>query len=314
MRRLTIGTRGSALARWQADHVARELARVDPALALEQRILHTEGDEMQQSAAALPGPSAVGVFVKRIEQALLAREIDLAVHSLKDMPTDQPAGLSIAAVLERDDPRDALVSAAGWTLDELPAAARVGTGSARRQSQLLHRRPDLRIVPIRGNIDTRVGRVERGELDAVVLALAGLARLRLERLPIRALDTASCLPAVGQGALAVEIRAEDQALAETLAALDHGPTRARVEAERAFLRHLGGGCLAPATAHAWIERGRLWVEAVVGDAAGRALLGDREQGEPASAASIGERLARRLLVAGAGRVLAEARALGRAGA
>jgi hydroxymethylbilane synthase len=252
----------------------------------------------------------VGVFVKRIEEALLADEIDLAVHSLKDMPTEQPEGLTIAAVPERHDARDALISVEGWKLDQVPSGTRVGTGSPRRRCQLLHFRPDLKVVPIRGNVDTRLTKLEKGEVGAVVLAVAGLERLGLDRLPMQPIAIDVCLPAVGQGALAVEIRADDPRSADLVASLNHAPSMARVEAERAFLRRLGGGCLAPATAYARITNDRLHVEAIVGDPDGRALLLERESGEVSDATEIGERLAKRLLVAGASRILSEARAIG----
>jgi hydroxymethylbilane synthase len=305
--RLTIGTRGSALARWQAAHVGAALRAAHPGLEIVERILKTEGDELQQSTLPLAAAGNTGIFVKRIEQALIDREVDLAVHSLKDMPTDQPDGLAIAAVPERYDARDALISSAGWTLDELPPGTRVGTGSPRRRSQLLHRRPDIEIVPIRGNVDSRLRQVESGEVGAVVLAVAGLERLGLDRLPLRPLEMEVCLPAVGQGALALEIRRDDAGTAEIVSVLDDPHSSARVEAERAFLRRLGGGCLAPATAYATIAASRLHLEAVVGQLEGRALYSERESGDIEDGTIIGARLAERLLVAGAGRVLADAR-------
>jgi hydroxymethylbilane synthase len=289
--------------------VGDELRRHHRSLEITERILKTEGDETQQGPGAVAALGTVGVFVRRIEQALLADEVDLAVHSLKDMPTEQPDGLGVAAVLERHDPLDALISKEGWTLQEIPEGTRVGTGSPRRRCQLLHHRPDLRFVPIRGNVDTRLRKLDQGEVGALVLAVAGLERLGLDRVPMRPLDSSICVPAVGQGALAVEIRDDDRSTADLVAALNHPPTMARVEAERAFLRRLGGGCLAPATAHARITQGRLHVEAVVGDPDGRALLVERESGDLEDAGIIGGRLAERLLVAGAERILREARML-----
>jgi hydroxymethylbilane synthase len=305
--RLTIGTRGSALALWQANHVARVLCERHAGLEVEQRILETEGDAMQHGPVAAPIASAVGIFVRRIEQALLAGEVDLAVHSLKDMPTEQPDGLAVVAVPERHDPRDALISREGWELDRVPAGTRVGTGSFRRRCQLLHRRPDLDVVPIRGNVDTRLDKLARDEVGAIVLALAGLERLELDRFPMRPLDPDVCLPAVGQGALGLEIRQDDGETARFVSALNHAPSMACAEAERAFLRRLGGGCMAPASAYARITGGRVHLEAVVGSPDGRALLGERESGAIEDGAAIGARLAQRLLVAGAGRILADAR-------
>jgi hydroxymethylbilane synthase len=310
---VVIGTRGSALARCQTGQVAARLREQHPALIVDERILKTEGDELQHGPGAVAALGTVGVFVRRIEQALMAGEVDLAVHSLKDMPTEQPDGLVVAAVPERHDARDALISREGWTLDEIPPATVVGTGSVRRRFQLLHRRPDLEVVPIRGNIDTRMRKLRDGEVGALVLATAGIDRLGLDTLPMQRLDLAHCVPAVGQGALGLEIREDDGETAGLVEALNHPPSMARVAAERAFLRRLGGGCLAPATAYAQIVDNRLHVEAVVGEPGGRALLSDRESGDVDDAAIIGARLAERLLVAGAERILSDVRDGGSAG-
>lgn len=313
MSRVVIGTRGSALARCQSGQVAARLRERHPGLVVDERILKTEGDELQHGPGAVAGLGTVGVFVRRIEQALMAGEVDLAVHSLKDMPTEQPDGLVVAAVPERHDARDALISRDGWTLDEVPPATVVGTGSVRRRCQLLHRRPDLEVVPIRGNIDTRMRKLRNGEVGALVLATAGIERLGLETLPMQRLAVSLCVPAVGQGALGLEIREDDGETAGLVAVLNHPPSMARVAAERAFLRRLGGGCLAPATAYAQIADNRLHVEAVVGEPRGRVLLIDRESGDVADAAIIGARLAERLLVAGAERILSDARDVGSPG-
>ena len=304
-RRLIIGTRGSALARWQAAHVADLLRTRHAGLVLEERIVESDGDLHETSPISVFG--STGVFVRRLEEALLDEAIDLAVHSLKDMPTDQPDGLTIAALLERHDPRDALVSLQGWTLDDVPAGTVVGTGSPRRRSQLLHRRPDLDVVPLRGNLDTRIRKLQSGEVGALVLALAGLQRLALDSVPVCPLDIGTCLPAVGQGALAVEIRETDERTAGLVEPLNHKGTWICTSAERAFLRRLGGGCLAPASAFARIDGDRLEVEAAVGDPDGLSMLAERESGELECAPIIGTRLADRLLVAGARRILSEAR-------
>lgn len=304
MRTIVLGTRGSALALWQARHVAERLRERQPALRIEERVIRTEGD-IQQQAPLSAGDR--GVFVRRIEQALLAREIDLAVHSLKDLPTRQPAGLIVAAVPRRHDPRDALLSVAGLEFAELPPRSVLGTGSFRRRAQLLHARPDLRTVPVRGNVDTRVRRLREGRFEALVLALAGIERLDIRSVPARPIDPAICLPAVGQGALAVETREDDAELRERVAVLEHPDSRRAVEAERAFLSRLGGGCLAPATAHARLEQGQLRIDAVVGDPDGAELLRDSERGAPGEGPQLGERLAARMLDAGAGALLALSR-------
>lgn len=304
MKRLVLGTRGSALALWQAGHIAERLRGLHPGLEIEQRIIKTEGD-VQQTAPL--GVGDRGVFVRRIERALLDGQIDFAVHSLKDLPTEQPAGLAVTAVPERHDPRDALVTREGLSFEELPAGTVLGTGSFRRRAQLLAARGDLEIVPLRGNVDTRVRRVVEGRMDGVILALAGLQRLGLEAAPYRPIDPEICLPAVGQGALGVEARESAGEVRELLAPLDHPPTHGAVTAERAFLRRLGGGCLAPATAFARIDGSRVRLDAVVGDPDGKRLLRDREEGGLDAPAGLGERLAERLLSAGAGDLLEQAR-------
>lgn len=305
MRRVTIGTRGSALARWQSAHVATLLRSQHADLEIDERIVDSDGDLHADAPISTLG--STGVFVRRLEQALLEGSVDLAIHSLKDMPTAQPEGLTITAVLERHDPRDALVSDQGWTLDEAPLGARIGTGSPRRRSQLLHRRPDLEIVPVRGNLDTRIRKLQEGQFGALVLALAGLQRLGLDSLPVRPLDPQVCLPAVGQGTLAIEIREDDRLTDDLVQPLNHAGAWTCATAERAFLRRLGGGCLAPASAFARMEGGRLYVQALVAEPEGRGVLQESEAGEPELAPIIGSRLAGRLLSAGAGEILAGAR-------
>lgn len=303
--RLTIGTRGSALARWQASHVGEMLRSLHPGLVVEERIIDSDGDLQDSRPISLLG--STGVFVRRLETALLGRDVDLAVHSLKDMPTEQPDGLTIAAVPERADPRDALVSVAGWTLDEVPPGTVVGTGSPRRRSHLLHRRADLELRPIRGNLGTRVAKLRDGEFGALVLAMAGLQRLGTDSVAVQPLELGNCLPAPGQGALGIEIRESDTRVAELVQPLNHTGAWACTLAERAFLRRLGGGCLAPASAFARIEDGSLHLEGAVGEPDGESILLEREHGEVELAATIGARLAERLLVAGAERILSETR-------
>jgi hydroxymethylbilane synthase len=307
MKPLRIGTRGSRLARWQSAHVAEAIAGLPDAPPTVEQVIRTEGDESAIEGVPIESGGEVGVFVRRIERALLEGEIDLAVHSLKDLPTVQPDGLRIAAVTKRLDPRDALVSREGWTVDELPRGARVGTSSPRRRCQLLHRRPDIEVVPVRGNVDTRVGKVQEGGLDAVVLALAGLQRLELAELPVRPIEPQQCLPAVGQAALAIECRADDTPVVELLSQLDHPHSRACTTAERAFLRQLGAGCQAPAAAWAVSYGSDLQVTGLVGQLDGRGILCDREAGPPELSESVGMRLAERLLSAGARVILERSR-------
>ena len=236
---LRIGTRGSALARWQADHVAGLIRALGVQVTIE--IIQTSGDLDARSPFAQMADK--GVFVKELEQALLERRIDLAVHSLKDLPTTLPAGLALACVPEREDPRDALISRDHLSLEALPAGARVATGSLRRGAQILALRPDLALVPLRGNVPTRIEKIRRGEADATLLAVAGLRRLGLEREIAQILPVDWLTPPMGQGALALEAR--DGERAALWAALEHAPTRLAVEAERRFLARVGGGCRTP---------------------------------------------------------------------
>ncbi len=258
-KKMIVGTRGSGLAVAQTNLVVSALSERHDGLTIERRILKTEGDLRDGEPF---GPGDRGVFVRTIERALLACEIDFAVHSLKDLPSGETPGLVVAAVPKREDPRDALVSLSGGDLERLPDGAAVGTGSPRRRGQLLVARPDLRIEPLRGNIDTRAARVREGDLDAVVLAAAGLIRLDLGR-SWCVIDPRICLPAVGQGVLALQARADDRATIERLAVLEDASTRFQVDAERAFLAELGGGCMAPATAWAREDSAGLRIDAMV---------------------------------------------------
>ena len=304
MKKLVLGTRGSALALWQARHVAARLRNKNPGLEVEEQIIKTEGD---QNMKVLGATSARGVFVREIEEALLSGRIDLAVHSLKDLPTAQPDGLHLVAVSERHDPRDAIMSPEGYDLDALPRGTVLGTGSFRRRTQLLHYRPDLVIRPVRGNLQTRMRKLREKRYDALVLALAGVQRLAIDDIPVRPIPEARCLPAVGQGILGLETRVDDQSANRVVQVLEHAATRKVVQAERSFLHHLGGGCLAPATGFATWEGDRLLVRAVVGDPDGVTVLEDRETGASDQAEDIGRRLAERMLKAGAARMLEQAR-------
>ncbi len=300
MRKLVLGTRGSPLALRQARHVAELLRQAHGGLTVEERIVRTEGDIQQ----AIPlGPGDRGVFVRAIEEKLLAGEIDVAVHSLKDLPTRQPEGLVIAAVPEREDPRDGLLSLEGWSFEEVPQGTLVATGSFRRRAQLLHARPGLRMVPVRGNVGSRIRKLREREFGAAVLAMAGIRRLKIDQPPCLPIAVDLCLPAVGQGALAVQVRRSDHAARELAGGLDHDATRAAVEGERSFLRRLGGGCLAPATAYAVVEGGSVRMEAAVGDPDGVKLIRERGSGAVEDAAALGEELAERMLRAGAGELM-----------
>src|SRR5262245_573237 len=305
-RRLVVGTRGSALALWQSRHVRERLAGLHPGVVIEEAILKTAGDRRQAESLDVLG--GTGFFVREIEEALLAGTIELGVHSLKDLPTEQPPGLAIAAVLERHDPRDALLTIEGIPLESLPEGSAVATGSPRRRSQIRHARPGLRMVPVRGNVDTRVGKLRDGAFDALVLALAGIERLGIRSVRAPPLPPEIFLPAVGQGALAVEVRADDAVTRALVGPLAHDATLRAVLAERAFLRRLGGGCLAPATAYARTLGDRIRIDGMVGDPDGRRLLRDAIEGAAAEGARLGEDLAERLLLAGGRAILSDARA------
>lgn len=300
-RRLKIATRKSQLALWQAEHVAALMRRAHPGIAVELLPMSTKGDRiLDRSLAAIGGK---GLFIKELETALEDRRADLAVHSMKDVPGDLSDDLTIAAVLPRADPFDALITRGAARLEDLPRGARLGTSSPRRQAQLLAARPDLKIEALRGNVDTRLRRLDQGELDAIVLACAGLIRLGLEsRITVR-LDARVSLPAVGQGVIGIECRADDGGLRDLLGALEDTGTRAAIEAERAFARRLGGSCQSPIAAYAQVEQDRLTLEGLVAEPDGSRLLRDRITGTVARAKSLGEELAERLLAAGAGELL-----------
>ncbi len=300
MERARIGTRGSALARWQADHVRARLAELDPGLETEIVEIRTTGDELQDlPLAQLEG---IGFFTTAIERALRAGEVDVAVHSFKDLPVETSPDLAIAAVPVRAPVEDAVCARDGLTLDALPAGARVGTSSARRIAQLRARRGDLDIRPLRGNVPTRLERVARGDLDAVVLARAGLVRLGLAAHITHVFPLELMLPAPAQGALAIQSRRADSELARRLGALDDEATRLSVDAERKLLYALGGGCSVPVGANATVAGGVVRLRAGVFDPeTGRAIVTQAEGRDPAEA---GQRAARELLARGAGEILA----------
>ena len=244
---IRVGTRGSRLALIQTELTLAVLREAHPDVRFEVVTVTTQGDANQTAPLAGMG---LGVFVKEIERRLETGEIDMAVHSLKDMPTVLPPGMALGAVLERADPRDALVSHLGTTLDEFPAGAKIGTSSPRRQAQIAERRPDLEIVPIRGNVDTRLRKAAGDECDGTVIAVAGLDRMGMSEVITEYLSPEEFVPPPGQGAMAVEIRADDERIAEVVASADHAPTTAAVTAERSFLEALGGGCQVPVGAYA----------------------------------------------------------------
>jgi len=302
VRHLRIGSRGSVLARWQAEFVRKQLYQRTGAEA-EVVIIKTSGDKMQQ--AQLTQIGGKGMFIKELEEALLEETIDLAVHSVKDVPTDVPSRMAFPAVCRRDDVRDCLISHNGTPLAQLKQGARVGTGSLRRQAQLLHVRPDLDLRDLRGNVDTRLRKVESGEYDAIVLSKAGLDRLGWSQKITEVLSTEVSLPAVGQGAIAIESRAKDQEAAEILEKLDDAETRTAIIAERALLSTMQGGCQVPLGAWARLERGELVMEAVVCSVDGTQYVRQKSSGPPDQAAQLGERMAQLLIEGGARDILDE---------
>ncbi len=303
MRDLVVGTRGSALAMWQAHWVVDQLALKWPGLRLRIEKISTEGDV--RAGAPLWQIGGTGLFVKEIERALSEGRIDLAVHSMKDLPSTMAPGLVIAAVPEREDPRDVTISRHRLPLSELAAGARIGTSSSRRRAQVLAYRPDLEIVPLRGNVDTRLRKAEGEDLDAVVLAAAGLGRLGYASRVTEYLPLHVCLPAPGQGALAVQIREDDQEVMETLSVLNDPATRSATEAERAFLRVMGGGCQLPMACLCRFENSGLVMDALVASPDGSRVLRERESGGHRDGAAVGERIANRLLARGAAQLLGE---------
>jgi hydroxymethylbilane synthase len=296
MKSLTIGTRGSQLALWQAHWVERQLEARGVGTRIE--IIKTTGDKITDVALANVGASAglKGVFTKEIEEALLGGQIDLAVHSLKDLPADLDERLALGAVPERADPRDALV---GRTLAELPPGAKVGTSSLRRAAQLRHLRPDLLVENIRGNIDTRLRKLQDGLYDAILLASAGLHRMGWQQRIAETLDPQVMAPAIGQGALGIEIRAGDHATSEILQPLNHRETATTTSSERALLRALGGGCQLPLGGYARLDDGRLHLNAVVVSPDGTTLVRARVEGSPDDPEGLGLRAAKELRAQGA---------------
>lgn len=304
MKTLRIGTRGSALALWQAGHIKDRLKHLHGIEAELVRI-RTSGDHFQTASVAQIGAemSTKGVFIKELEDALLAGQVDLAVHSMKDVPTETPAGLAFPALTKREDPRDCLISAKGLTLENIPLGARIGTSSLRRQAQLRRHRADLQVLDLRGNVDTRLRKVAAGEFDAIVLALAGVTRLGALDKVSEIIPADIMLPAVGQGALGIETRENDEDTARLVAALNDPETRACVTAERALLHELEGGCQVPLGAWGRLENGVLQLDACLLSPDGKECLRGESIGEIDDAEEIGKRLGKILRDDGAERIL-----------
>jgi hydroxymethylbilane synthase len=299
---LRIATRKSQLALWQAEHVAALLREKHPGLAVELVPLLTQGDRIQDRSLASIGGK--GLFIKELEVAIADLRADIAVHSMKDVPADIPQGLMIAAVLPRADPRDALVTTSGITrLEELPRGAIVGTSSLRRQAQVRALRPDIRTEALRGNVDTRLRKLDAGGMDAIVLACAGLIRLGLESRISARLDPRVCLPAVTQGVIGIECRIGDARTRALLSTLEDRSTRLVMDAERAFAARLGGSCQSPIAAYAELDGGRISLSGLVAEPDGSRLLRDSLSGDTGNPASLGRELADRILAAGAGSLL-----------
>jgi hydroxymethylbilane synthase len=302
-RTLRIGTRGSKLARWQSDWVAEQLRKRGVAVEIVE--ITTSGDIQQ--AGPVTSIGGTGVFTKEIQSALLAGEVDIAVHSLKDLPTQQVAGLTLAATPPRENPADALIGSAGYTLDTLPPGSRVGTGSQRRRAQLLALRPDLVMLDIRGNVDTRLRKLDDGQYDAIVLAAAGLTRLGWADRITEMLAPPRVLPAPGQGSLAIECRADDGEAFAALTPLNNAPTRATVVAERTLLAVLEGGCSAPVAAWGRVADKELRLDGLVASLDGRHVLRASGTSQPADATGLGARIANELLQKGAAAIVSAAR-------
>jgi len=301
--RLVIGTRSSQLALWQADYIASKLGEKYPHLTIEKKLMTTQGDKILNAPLAKIGGK--GLFTKELENAMLSGEIDLAVHSLKDMPVEVPAGLQISAITKREDPGDVLVSPKYKLFSQLPQGAKVGTSSLRRKAQLLSVRPDLHICDLRGNVNTRLRKLEEENFDGIILAAAGLKRLGFGDRITDILDKKVCLPAVGQGALAVENRADDQEINELVDFLNDCDTVICTTAERSFLNRVQGGCQVPVGVYGTMQQAVLKVEGIIASLDGSKIYRDYMLGQPEEAYALGQQLADRLLEAGGRTVLAE---------
>ena len=300
-REIRIATRKSALALWQAEYVKARLEQAHPGLVVTLVPMVSRGDKLLDSPLSKIGGK--GLFVKELETALLENEADIAVHSMKDVPMDFPEGLGLFCICEREDPRDAFVSNTYASLDALPAGSVVGTSSLRRQAQLLTRRPDLQIRFLRGNVNTRLAKLDAGEYDAIILAAAGLIRLGFEERITSAITVEDSLPAGGQGAVGIECRSADKAIHELLAPLHHADTADRVTAERALNKHLNGGCQVPIACYAVLEGDQLWLRGLVGQPSGGLLLVADARAPRGAAQTLGVQVAEDLLGQGADAIL-----------
>jgi hydroxymethylbilane synthase len=301
---IRIGTRASQLALWQANWVKAELEKRYPGLEVTLTKIKTQGDKILDVPLAMVGGK--GLFVKEIEEAMLRGEIDIAVHSMKDVPTIFPSGLALRCITEREDPRDIIILKPGFkTFMDLPQGARIGTSSLRRKAQLLHLRPDFVMIDIRGNVETRIRKLTEDDLDGVVLAAAGLNRLGFAGQISEYLSTDICVPAIGQGALGIESRIDDGAINDMIDFFNHPATAWAVRAERALLRRLEGGCQVPIAAFATVEGARLTLNGLVASVDGQEFLKKRAEGPALEAEKIGISLADDLLIRGAGKILNE---------
>ena len=302
-KKIVIGTRSSKLALWQADYVAECLKEEYPGLEVEMKLMTTKGDKILDAPLAKIGGK--GLFTKELEQEMLEGGIDLAVHSLKDMPTEVPEGLVIAAITKRADPGDAVVSLKYGHFADLPEGAKVGTSSLRRKAQLLHARPDLKIQDLRGNVNTRLRKLEEENFDAIVLAVAGLTRLGFKDRIAEVMPREIMLPAVGQGALAIEARGDDAEILETISFLNDEDMVACAKGERAFLAKVEGGCQVPVGVYGSVEQDELQLEAVIASLDGARLYRDRLTGNKSEAEELGGELAEKLLAAGGLEIMQE---------
>ena len=300
---LRIATRSSPLALWQAEEVARQLKPIYPDLKVSLVKLKTRGDKLLDAPLAKVGGK--GLFVKELEAGILEGKADIAVHSMKDVPVELPDGLELAIIMEREDPRDAFVSNQYDSLETMPAGTLVGTSSLRRQTQIRERYPDLRIDWLRGNVNTRLRKLDDGEYDAIILACAGLIRLGFEQRITMSLEPEECLPAIGQGAVGIEVRSDDIAVKELLAPLGHAETASRIAAERALNEALNGGCQVPIAGYALLNEGQIYLRGLVGEPDGSRILRAEASGKVEDAVSIGRALAEDLLSQGADQILSE---------
>jgi hydroxymethylbilane synthase len=302
-KQIRIGTRGSALALWQAEWVKSEIEKRYPGIAVTLTKIKTTGDKILDVPLAKVGGK--GLFVKEIEEAMLANEIDIAVHSMKDVPTFFPDGLHLACITKREDPRDALLSRNKVMFKDLPKGANVGTSSLRRQAQLMNVRPDFVIHQLRGNVDTRLRKLKEGQFDAIILAAAGVKRLGLAENVTEYIDPGISLPAIGQGALGIECRVDDRELNDLIAFFNHADSRTCVTGERALLRRLEGGCQVPIACYGQMMDGKLHLTGLVGSVDGKRIIKDSIEGAPDKAEKLGVTLAEKLLTRGADVILRE---------